>query len=57
WAKGLWRLWGPSGLLLDMLPQWLEYFRRDFHPWQQDDSPLIADYERNHAPRSAVSAA
>jgi uncharacterized protein len=57
WAKGLWRLWGPNGLLLDMLPQWLEYFRRDFHPWQQDDSALIADYERNHMPASAVSAA
>ncbi|MDB4990968.1 MAG: hypothetical protein JWN04_6146, partial [Myxococcaceae bacterium] len=23
WAKGLWRLWGPKGLLSDMLPQWL----------------------------------
>ena len=57
WAKGLWRLWGPNGLLLDMLPQWLEYFRRDFHPWQQDDSPLIAHYEEKHMPVSAVSAA
>ncbi|MDB4972602.1 MAG: metal-dependent hydrolase [Myxococcaceae bacterium] len=49
WAKGLWRLWGPKGLLTDMLPQWLEYFRPDFHPWQQDDSSLIEDYEQNHA--------
>ena len=57
WAKGLWRLWGPKGLLVDMLPQWLEYFRSDFHPWQQDDSALIADYEQNHQPAAAVSAA
>jgi uncharacterized protein len=56
WAKGLWRLWGPKGLLTDMLPQWLEYFRRDFHPWQQDDSPLIADYERRFAPKAASAA-
>src|ERR1700712_844678 len=26
WAKGLWRLWGPKGLLLDLLPQWAAYF-------------------------------
>lgn len=57
WAKGMWRLWGPKGLLVDMLPQWLEYFRPDFHPWQQDDSPLIADYEEKHQHVSTVSAA
>ena len=54
WAKGLWRLWGPKGLLLDMLPQWLSYFRSDFHPWQQDDSALIAEYERLYRPRPAA---
>jgi predicted metal-dependent hydrolase len=53
WAKGLWTLWGPKGLLVDVLPQWLDYFRTDFHPWQQDDSPLIEDYERSYAPRTA----
>ena len=46
WAKGLWSLWGPKGIMLDMVPMWLEYFRRDFHPWQQDDSALIKEYEQ-----------
>ncbi|HEX5661408.1 MAG TPA: metal-dependent hydrolase [Polyangiales bacterium] len=55
WAKGLWRLWGPKGILVDMVPMWLEYFRRDFHPWQQDDSALIHEYEQLYDPQ--VSAA
>jgi hypothetical protein len=46
WLKGLWGLWGPKGIMLDLIPMWLEYFRRDFHPWQQDDSALIAEFER-----------
>jgi uncharacterized protein len=46
WAKGLWSLWGPKGIMIDMVPMWLEYFRRDFHPWQQDDSALIKQYEQ-----------
>ena len=44
WLKGLWRLWGKDGLLVSLVPEWLEYFRRDFHPWQQDDSALVARY-------------
>lgn len=55
WARGIWRLWGPKGLLVDMLPQWLEYFRTDFHPWQQDDSQLITDFERLYTPASAAA--
>ncbi len=46
WLKGLWSLWGPKGIMVDLVPMWLQYFRRDFHPWQQDDSALIRDYER-----------
>jgi uncharacterized protein len=44
WVKGLWRLWGPRGILLPLVPAWLSYFKADFHPWQVDDSALIARY-------------
>jgi uncharacterized protein len=46
WLKGLWKMWGKDGLLLDLVPVWLDYFRPDFHPWQNDDSQLVADYKR-----------
>lgn len=44
WLKGLWRMWGRKGLLTPLLPDWLEYFKPDFHPWQQDNSALITRY-------------
>lgn len=46
WLKGLWRLWGPKGLLLPLVPAWLSYFRPDFHPWDIDDSALIEQYRK-----------
>lgn len=55
WLKGLWKMWGKNGLLVSLVPEWLEYFRRDFHPWQQDNSQLITRYraafEAEAAPR------
>jgi predicted metal-dependent hydrolase len=45
WFKGLWRLWGKDGMLIGLLPMWLDYFRRDFHPWQHDNSELIQRYQ------------
>jgi len=46
YLKGGWKCWGPRGYFTSLLPAWLRYFKRDFHPWQQDDSELIARYER-----------
>jgi predicted metal-dependent hydrolase len=48
WLKGLWRMWGKNGLLIDLIPVWFDYFRRDFHPWQNDDSKLVAAYKRRY---------
>jgi predicted metal-dependent hydrolase len=45
WLKGLWRMWGVNGLLIDLVPAWLDYLRRDFHPWQNDDSGLLAEFK------------
>lgn len=46
WAKGAWRLWGPRGYLSRLIPAWGRYFRRDFHPWQQDNAPIAAFWKR-----------
>lgn len=43
-AKGVWRLFGYSGLISGMIPDYLQYLRPDFHPWQQDDSHLIEEW-------------
>jgi predicted metal-dependent hydrolase len=33
---------------------WLDYFRLDFHPWQIDDSELVATYKgRYESPAAA----
>jgi len=44
WAKGLWKLWGPKGILIGLVPMWLDYFRPNFHPWQHDNSARIEQY-------------
>jgi predicted metal-dependent hydrolase len=37
-----WRfLWGRNGMYRVLIPDYLRWYRRDFHPWQQDDQPLI----------------
>jgi predicted metal-dependent hydrolase len=33
------------GLLRQIFPAWLAFFRPGFHPWQQDDRPLIERHE------------
>jgi predicted metal-dependent hydrolase len=33
------------GLMRQIFPAWLAYFRPGFHPWQQDDRALLAHHE------------
>lgn len=40
-ARYYWKFWGPRGYFTRLIPSYLEYYRRDFHPWQRDDRPLI----------------
>lgn len=44
-AKGLWRMWGKNGTFSSLVPTWLEYFKPGFHPWQHDNSELIASFK------------
>ncbi|RBP32391.1 hypothetical protein DET50_104160 [Marinobacter pelagius] len=44
-GKGLWRMWGKNGTFSSLIPTWLEYFKPDFHPWDHDNSELIARFK------------
>jgi hypothetical protein len=47
-ARGLWYLFGRRGLVSNMLPAMLQYYRGAFHPWQKDDSGLIEKWAANY---------
>jgi predicted metal-dependent hydrolase len=49
WASGLFRCWGPGGYFTKLVPAYLQYYRRDFHPWQREVSALMARAERELA--------
>ncbi|AHI28511.1 metal-dependent hydrolase [Marinobacter similis] len=44
-ATGLWRLWGRNGSFSSLIPAWLEYFKPGFHPWDKDNSKLVAQFK------------
>lgn len=41
-GKGLWNLFGPWGFVTSIIPEYLSFYRPGFHPWQHDNSKLIA---------------
>lgn len=43
WMGGLNFLWGKPGILRKCLPDFLAYFRKDFHPWQLDNRALLEE--------------
>jgi predicted metal-dependent hydrolase len=49
WARGVWKFWGPRGHFSGLVPAYLRYFHPRFHPWEKDDSALIARFERELA--------
>ncbi|MDI9243653.1 metal-dependent hydrolase [Marinobacter sp. CHS3-4] len=44
-VTGLWQMWGPKGTFSSLIPNWLEYFKPGFHPWDHDNSDLIARFK------------
>jgi predicted metal-dependent hydrolase len=46
WYRGLKTLFGKHGLYRGMLPLYLEYYRRDFHPWQRDTRALVEQWKQ-----------
>jgi predicted metal-dependent hydrolase len=47
--RGLRYLFGRRGLFSSMAPAFFRFFRRDFHPWDHDDSHLIAAWQKANA--------
>lgn len=39
--RSAWKFFGPRGHFAGLLPLYLAYYRRDFHPSQHDDSALV----------------
>jgi predicted metal-dependent hydrolase len=54
-AKRWWKYWGPRGYFMKLLPAYLRYYRRDFHPWEDDHSELIARFERELTQRAVAA--
>ncbi len=45
-ARGFLKYWGPRGVFTKLALAYLEYFRRDFHPWQHDNRELVTKWKR-----------
>jgi uncharacterized protein len=45
WLRAFYYLLIYPGLLREIFPAWLAYFRPGFHPWQKDDRALLAKNE------------
>ncbi len=47
--KGWWQvtvfLWGPRGVLLRALPDWLDFFKPGFHPWDHDNREFLSEVD------------
>tara|TARA_R100000687_G_C6443377_1_gene161672 strand:- start:29 stop:772 length:744 start_codon:yes stop_codon:yes gene_type:complete len=47
--KGWWQvtvfLWGPRGVLLRALPDWFDFFKPGFHPWDHDNREFLSEID------------
>lgn len=46
WASGLNRFWGPKGMFTAIIPEYLDYFKPSFHPWQHDTEFLLHKWRK-----------
>jgi len=44
WARLLWYAWVRPGMFARVFAAWATYFAPGFHPWNEDDRALIADF-------------
>ena len=45
WARLLWFMWVRPGVMRKIFSAWAKYFLPGFHPWNEDDRRLIANFE------------
>ncbi len=41
WLNGVDYFWGRKGVFRKMVPAYLQYYRKDFHPWNHDSRALV----------------
>lgn len=46
WAKGLNTFWGPKGMFTQLIPEYLDYFKPKFHPWDHDTNFLLHKWRK-----------
>jgi hypothetical protein len=51
WMRTFWYLLVYPGIVRQVFPAWLSFFRPDFHPWLHDDRALLAKTEATLALR------
>lgn len=59
WRDGIRTLWGRNGFFRGMGRSYFAYYRKDFHPWEQDTRALLAEWKERLglSDESAVSTA
>ncbi|WP_309611164.1 metal-dependent hydrolase [Sphingomonas sp.] len=45
WSVLLWTMWMRPGMMRKIFAAWVKFFLPGFHPWNEDDRALIANYE------------
>lgn len=48
WQKGIKNLLGKGGLLRDLGKSYMDYYRKDFHPWQSDTRALLDEWKAKY---------
>ena len=49
WLSGFWFLFINPGIIRRSFVPWLRYFRKDFHPWQNDNRYLVEEWEKRQS--------
>lgn len=39
-------MWGRKGHFRKLIPSYLKYYRRDFHPWQHDNRAVLEQWKK-----------
>lgn len=55
--RGMWTMWGNPGWFRRLVPAYLDYFRRDFHPWDRDVSVALERARTRIAERARATTA
>jgi len=46
WGNGLAQLWGRTGMFKQIIPEFFDYFKPGFHPWDHDTEFLLKRYRK-----------